>query len=294
MAGGAIHQRQPGGQGAERFDQFHDFSLAGLFGHHQSAAGSGLCFHLAHTNPAPQLLEFTDVFFPATNTTLNFQSLLGYATTNEVARVQVSTNGGGAWADLYAQTGTGGSGDAAFAAHALSLSNCAGQITRVRFDYDYGGGSYYSQTSPDFGWCLQNILMTNASQLVNFATNATVSTNLNLVPAQTGNWVLAARPVLFNQFGLDWSPARQLLAVTNPALTLVLLGSPAVTVGQAQIPFTIPQGAAASFNLLQASQITGPWTTNAGALLSTLVAGSSFQFTTPNAGATVFYRVLAR
>jgi hypothetical protein len=257
-------------------------------------AGSGFCFHLTHTNPAPQLLQFTEILFPATNTTLSFQSLLGYATTNEVARVQISTNGGGAWADLYAQTGTGGSGDAVFAARTLSLSNCAGQITWVRFDYDYAGGSFYSQTSPNFGWCLQNILITNASQLVNIATNATVSTNLNFVPAQTGNWVLEARPVIFNQFGLDWSPPRQLLVVTNPALTLVLLGPPAITAGQTQIPFTVTQGAASSFNLLQASQITGPWTTNAGALLTTMVAGSSFQFTTPNAGTTAFYRVLAR
>jgi hypothetical protein len=54
------------------------------------------------------------------------------------------------------------------------------------------------------------------------------------------------------------------------------------------------QGAASSFNLLQAGQITGPWTTNAGAVLSTLVAGSSFQFAVPNAATTAFYRVLAR
>jgi hypothetical protein len=256
--------------------------------------GSGKCFHLTHTNPAPQLLQFTEMLFPATNTSLSFQSLLGYATTNEVARVQISTNNGGAWVDIYAQPGTGGSGEAAFAARTLSISNCAGQITRVRFDYDYAGGSYYSQTSANVGWCVENILITNASQLVNFTTNATVSTNLNFVPAETGNWVLEARAVIFNQFGLDWSPARQLMVVTNTALTLVLLGSPAITAGQAQIPFTVTQGAASSFNLLQAGQITGPWTTNTGAVLSTLVAGSSFQFTTPNAATTAFYRVLAR
>ena len=68
-------------------------------------SGSGKCFHLTHTNPAPQLLEFTEVLFPAANTSLSFQSLLGYATTNEVARVQYSTNGGQAWEDLFAQAG---------------------------------------------------------------------------------------------------------------------------------------------------------------------------------------------
>jgi hypothetical protein len=181
--------------------------------------GPGQCFHLTHTNPVPQLLQFAEILFPATNTSLKFQGLLGYATTNEVARVQVSTNGGGAWMDIYTQTGTGGSGQAAFVAHSLSLSNCAGQITHVRFNYDYAGGAYYSQISPDVGWCIEDIVMTNASQLVNFATNATVSTNFNFASDQTGNWVLEASGVIFNQFGLDWSPAIQLAVVNPPYIT---------------------------------------------------------------------------
>jgi len=255
--------------------------------------GSGKCFHLTHTNPVPQLLQFTEKLFPATNTSLNFQSLLGYATTNEVARVQISTNGGGAWVDIFAQPGTNGPGQAVFAAHTLSLSNYAGQITLVRFDYDYIGGSCYNQSYNYVGWCLENILITNTSQLVNFTTNTTVSTNFNFVPAQTNNWVLEVTPVIFNQFRLDSSPAMPLAVVTNTAPTLVLLGSPASAPGQAQIPFAVTQGAASSFKLLQAGQITGPWTTNASAVLGTLVAGSSFQFTAPTDAATTFYRVLA-
>ena len=255
--------------------------------------GSGKCFHLTHTNPVPQLLQFTEVLFPATNTSLSFQSFLGYATGDEVARVQISTNGGSAWEDLYAQPGTNGA-PAAFTAHTLSLSNCAGIITLVRFDYDFASGSYFTGISANTGWCLENILITNASQLVNFATNATVSTNFNFVPNRTNNWVLEAIPVIFNQFGLDASPPLSLTVVTNTAPTLVLLGFPAITAGQTQIPFALTQGAASSFKLLQASQITGPWTTNASAVLSTLVAGSSFQFTAPTAAAAAFYRVLAQ
>ena len=255
--------------------------------------GSGGCFHLTHTNPVPQLLQFKEILFPATNTTLSFQSLLGYSTTSEAARVQISTNDGVSWEDLFAQAGTNGPGPTAFAAHTLSLSNCAGQITLLRFDYDFLGGSYYSDTHNYVGRCLENILITNASQLLNFATNATVSTNFNFVPAKTNNWILEATPVIFNQFALDPSPALPLTVVTNAAPILVQLGSPALTAGQAQIPFVLAQGAASTFKLLQAGQITGPWTTNASAALSTLVAGSSFQFTAPAAGAAAFYRVLA-
>ena len=256
--------------------------------------GSGKCFHLDHTNPVPQLLQLKEILFPTATSKLSFRSYLGYATTNEVARVQISTNGGSAWVDIYSQPGTGTNGPSAFSAFALSLSNCAGQITSVRFDYDYTGGAWDGQIFVYAGWCLEDIVISDASQLIDVATNPTVSTNFDFVPAQTGNWILEARGVIFNQFGLDWSSAMQLAVVTNTAPNLVLLGSPAFTAEQTQIPFTILQGAASSFDLLQARQITGPWTTNTSAVLRNLVAGSSFEFIAPPAGATYFYRVRAR
>ncbi len=238
--------------------------------------GSGKCFHLTHTNPVPQLLQFNEVLFPTNNTSLSFNSFLGFATTNEVARVQISTNGGAAWEDLYSQMGTGFSSNKAFAAHTLSLSNYAGRIASMRFNYDYVGSNYFAESSNNFGWCLQDIQIKNASQLVGFSTNNTASTDFDFVPTLTGTWVVEARGMIFNQFGLDWSPARQLTGVTNKARPLVLLGSPGISANQAQIPFTVIQGAP-SFTLLQASQINGPWTTNVGAELSTLVVpyGSS-------------------
>jgi len=256
--------------------------------------GTGKCFHLDHTNPVPQLLQFKEILFPTVNTKLSFQSILGYASTTEVARVQVSTNGGGAWVDIFAQPGTGSNGIFMFSSHTLSLANCAGQITSVRFNYDLIGSNYYGEVTTLVGWSIENIALTDASQLVDFATNATVSTNLNFVPAHPGIWVLETRGVIFNQFGLDWSPAIQLMAVTNSAPKLVLLSPPALDSTQAHIPFTVLQGAASSFDLLQASDLTGPWTTNASAILSNVVAGSSFQFTDPHPGVNSYYRVLAR
>jgi hypothetical protein len=256
--------------------------------------GSGSCFHLTHTNPVPQLLEFKETLFPATNTSLSFQGLLGYATTNEVARVQVSTNGGGAWLNLYTQTGTGGSGETAFATHNLSLSNYAGCVTSVRFDYDYGEGAYYPQVTPNVGWSLEHIVVTNASQLVSIATNNTASTNYNFMPTQTGSWVLETRGVLFSQFGVDWSPSREVTAITNTAPVSILLGSMGIAANQAQIPFTVTGGPVSTFQLLQSGQITGVWQTNSSAVLTTLVPGSSYQFTAAVGGATMFYRVLGR
>jgi hypothetical protein len=69
--------------------------------------GSGTCFNLEHydTNTSPQLLELEGILLPATNTVLNFESELGFATTDEVARVQVSADGGVNWTDLFTQPG---------------------------------------------------------------------------------------------------------------------------------------------------------------------------------------------
>lgn len=255
--------------------------------------GSGKCFHLTHTNAVPQLLQFTEILVPSAKTTLSFQSLLGYATSNEVARVQISTNSG-LWVDIYTQAGTDNSGQAAFAAHTLSLSNCAGQVTLLRFNYDYTGGSYYSAVSPTMGWCLEDIVLTNATQLIDLATNAALAPDFNFVPNTAGNWVLAARPVIFNQFGLEWSPIMEITAVTNRAPTLIFLGSLTVSGSQAQVPFFLTQGAASSFDLLQASALSGPWSTNGGTVLTTLAPGNSFQFTTPITGDNTFFKVQAR
>jgi hypothetical protein len=72
------------------------------------------------------------------------------------------------------------------------------------------------------------------------------------------------------------------------------LSPPALDSAQAHIPFTILQGTASSFELLQASEITGPWITNTSAILSNVVTGSLFQFTDPHPGANSYYRVLAQ
>jgi hypothetical protein len=256
--------------------------------------GSGKCFHLTHTNPVPQLLQFKEVLLPAANTSLSFKSLLGYSTTNEVARAQYSTNAGQTWVDFFTQAGTNGPGQTSFATHTFSLADCAGHLTTLRFEYDYLGGMLYAETAPNVGWCLEHIVIANATKLINFTTNATDSTDFNFVPPKVGAWILQARGIIFGKFGLDWSEPLQLSVVTNSAPAVVLLGSPSFDAEQAQIPFSLPQGAASSFSLLQASQVSGPWTTNAGATLNTLIPGTSFEFTAPFPGATTFYRVMAR
>lgn len=252
--------------------------------------GVGKCFHLTHDQPVPQLLELNELLYPSNSTLLSFKSLLGYATSDEVARVQVSSDGGSTWMDIYTQAGTNGSGETAFTQHNLSLTNNAGTRTLVRFDYDFSSGNYYSDISPYVGWCLENIMVTNCQQLVSQVTNSTSSTNFVFTPPQTGNYLLLARGVIFDDFPIDFGLGKPVTAVVGP--TLITLKSLALSGSQVTLKFALASGSARSFHLLQANQPGGVWTTNASAVLTTNIPGSAFQFATTTTNAARYYRVV--
>lgn len=249
--------------------------------------GSGNCFHLTHANGVPQIFQLNEILFPSNTTAVSFKSLLGYATTDEIARVQISADGGSTWQNNYTQAGTGGT-ESVFTPRTFSLSAYAGKNILLRFDYDIAsGGNYYVGAAPNEGWCLENIVVTNTSQLVNLATNATASTNFTFTPTQTGSYALFASAVIFNQFPVGWGPVDQITAVSIPVITL---NTPVVSGSQVQLNFTV-SGSASTFKLLQENQLNGSWITNSVATFTTNVPGSSYRFTTTNGTATKFYRI---
>ncbi len=249
--------------------------------------GSGNCFHLAHSPAVPQLLQLNEVLFPTNTTALYFKSYLGFATASQIARVQVSTDGGSSWQDIYAQPGNSSS-ESVFTQRILSLASYAGKNTLVRFNYDFSTGSYYPQTTPTVGWCLENVVVTNSLQLINQVTNATAATNFVFSPAQATSYLLQARGVIFTEFPTDIGTAKQVSAIAGA--TQITLNSLTVTGSQVKINFSL-SGTAPSFHLLQQNQIGTPWTTNGTAVLTTNIPGSSFQFTTTNGPVMRFYRV---
>lgn len=251
-------------------------------------SGTGKCFHLAHVNPVPQLLQLNELLLPTNSTTLSFKSLLGYASSSEVARVQVSTDGGATWQDIYTQPGDNGAGESSFTAHTLPLSGYAGKDTLLRFNFDFSTGNYYLGSSPNVGWCLEGVTVTGAQQLLDQITNATTSTNFLFTPVQTGNNVLEVRGVIFNDFPIDFGTARPVSAIVGSPV--IILNGLAISRGQVTINFALASGSASSFHLLQANQI-GAWSTNSSAILTTNGSGKSLQFVTTNGPSLQFYRV---
>ena len=261
-----------------------------------SVASGSEAYHLAMPQGEDQILTLNHVLFPATNTILLFASELGLAASGQIAKVQASTDGGNVWTDLYSQAGDSTWGETAFTNRTISLAGFAGQSTVIRFDYSYLAGSgYYYQTEsgyPGFyvGWYLDNIVITNAAELVNPFTNSVATTNFTFTASQAGNYTLQARAFIFTDFPLGWGPIKLVNAVPAPVIALVL-SQPVLTAGQVRLDFTLQSGSASSFHLLRSSQPNGPWTTNSGATLTTNIPGSSYRFTTTTNGQTQFYRI---
>jgi hypothetical protein len=209
--------------------------------------------------------------------------------------VQVSTDGGANWQNLFAEAGCfDGKGspsqcETTFTAHSYSLSNYVGQLTLVRFNYAFTGGSYFTGNDPVVGWCLENIVVTNVQQVVGMVTNSTASTNFTFTPTQAGNYALAAAPVLFTQFPLGWGPFKLVNAIANPN-PVIVLGEPVLTNKQVLLNFSV-SGMASTFHLLQTTQLNTPWTTNTTATFTTSVPGSSYRYVATNDSALRFYRV---
>jgi hypothetical protein len=261
--------------------------------------GSGKsCFHLCHypppNNPQSQFLTLNELLFPAANTTVSFKSILTYASPDETARVQVSMDGGTTWQDIFVQPGLPDNQqpvESAFSQRTLSLSNYVGQAILLRFNYAYTGGEYWPYSDPGTGWDLENIVVTNAQQLINPAANSTASTNFIFTPAQTGNYLLEAAPVIFSQFPLNYGPVElvSIIAGTNP---VIVMNQPVLADKQVLLNFTVGNLTNATFHLLQATQLNNvSWTTNATAVFTTNVLNNSYLFTATNNSTLRFYRV---
>ncbi len=122
-----------------------------------SVSGQGdYAFHLA--------TRFGHWFKPTTSVTVTpgcklfFQSRLGWATSDQTATVQISTDAGATWSStVWTQAGTNNSGESGFTLKEIDLSTFDGQSIQVRFLYDFSGGSFYPQTDSGVGWYVDNI-----------------------------------------------------------------------------------------------------------------------------------------
>jgi hypothetical protein len=179
-----------------------------------------------------------------------------------------------------------------YVTRSFPLGAFAGRNIKLRFNYTYTPGLFYIYVQPGVpvGWYFDDITIANAEVWTIVASNTTVMTSFTFNPPQATNYNLTVRGIMFDEFPLDWGPATAVTATTNVPVTIVM-NQPTITGGQVQLTFALASGFSPTFKLLQADQVSGPWTTNASATLTTNVPGSSYRFTTPVGPASRFYRV---
>ena len=126
-------------------------------------------FQLAHYNFDD--LDDNFVLFPrfsiTSDTKLYFQSRLRYATIAQRGKVEVSTDNGENWSEVYNITGANADTEVAFSLKTIDLSTYAGQNICIRFTYTHTSGSIYAlegQTASVIGWFIDNIQIGSSFQ----------------------------------------------------------------------------------------------------------------------------------
>lgn len=226
--------------------------------------GGAASFHLTTAAFEDQFLRFDRDFLVGTDAKLQFASRLGVASTNQLARVQVSADSGTSWQTLYEQKGTMTSGERTFQTRELSLAGFAGRVLRLRLAYVFTGGVAYTQTSTGVGWYVDDINLLNCESVTPASVSpVTVGTKSTWTPDAEGEFALQARPLVFGGFPASWGPAHPVTVTPPVAAPPRILGVAQSAAGVFEI--SLEPGGSGTLILEGAVDPAGPWTERARA-----------------------------
>jgi hypothetical protein len=206
-----------GVDGAEAAGTVTAFVPAGYNFHDPIVRATGTySYHLAHPSYKPARFVLPATLVPSGSSALHFKSLLGYATSDQVAKVQISTDGGATWKSIWAQGGNGGAGEATFQQRSIPLAPYEGQAIQVQFLYDFSAGSAYPQTSDGIGWYVDDISFSGTQQL-GASTTGTINVSREYIftPPAVGSYGLQVRPQVYGNYLLAWSRITTLAATLD-------------------------------------------------------------------------------
>ena len=192
------------------------------------ATGSA-SFRLTHTGESPPQVQFfglADRFVVQSGATLALKKRLAWATSDQIAHIQISRDDGATWRDLHTQTGTDGAGESAFQQLVFPLGDYVGQVVAIRFAYEVamdGEYTWYSYTPQleaagyDIGYYLDDIALTGVTRVTSeTATIAGPTPVFDFEPPALGNYGLQARAILWEGYpGLDWGRVTPVTVVTS-------------------------------------------------------------------------------
>lgn len=263
------------------------------------AASGSRSFQLIHTNGLEQVLRLRPVLRPGTAGEVRFKSFLGYTTTNQIASVEVSTNGTD-WVPVFQERGRGISvtPSGGWVSRSASLAPWAGQQISLRWRFfvePVAGAQFYTQTQASFGWFLDD-LQCIASEV------GTEPSTRSLAPGEPfvfrgtagGRYELRSRP-RFGGIGLAFSaPLVVEFSPTAPSSGAVVIeGVRRGTAGGLSIDFALVSGVAREWVLEARTTLSGGWAPMAvGAPVDRGAGRLTWEIPAPESDR--FYRVGAR
>jgi uncharacterized protein YkwD len=187
-----------------------------------AAATGASSFHLAHTQPVDQTLQLLGAFVGSPSASVSFQSRLGLASANQIARVEVSRDDGKSWVSVFEQAGqqsgvTSSFGEAGFSNKQVSLAQYADKTIQLRFRYERPAGSYYPQASSGIGWYIDDVRLDGVDAVVAAGAATAIATNsFGFSTGQTGTVLLEVQAGMYGRYS-DWNLSKRIV-VSEPLL----------------------------------------------------------------------------
>ena len=242
--------------------------------------------HLAFPDFNDQNAALLREILPTATSSLQFYERCNFATTTSTLSVEVSTDSGGTWTSLWSRPGAGGNSglwDVSWLPHSLDLSAYAGQVVRVRFIARYNNSSLYIGTDVNYGFFVDDVTVTNTTQLVSPSTTTlaggATSASFNATSAgaslQNGaTYYLRMRPNVGNRW-FGFGPLKAVTVSSSGYATWIAANYPSVTGRPSadQDGDSIPNGVEYAFGLnptqpTALSQLPQPVMTNGNFVLS--------------------------
>jgi hypothetical protein len=167
-------------------------------------------FQLAYPSGvfSDQAFTITRDLIPGATSQLQYYDRARWSAKTTTLQTQVSTDGGSTWTSVASRTGVSVTGystewDANWIARNVSLAAYAGQVIHLRFIMKRNAGSVYPGVSADYGFFIDDVTVTNATQLAgstitNLAGNATSftldSTSAGAALVEGRSYILRIRP----------------------------------------------------------------------------------------------------
>ncbi len=220
-------------------------------------------FHLVTpaAGAVSQYITLSPNYMVGSASSLNFQSELGYATTDQHAQVQVSPDAGATWQTVYDQSGNPDAPETDWSGRTVNLSSYTGKSLRIRFAFEFIRGNYFDSTSldPVVGWLIDDIQFNGLQEITNEQIGTVVNNAFNFHPAVLGDFSLQVRARTGHNF-LDWGPALPIRSGTPSGAPQLHIRLSMVTGGQLQFMVDLAGGAAPTGVTLEAGDtLNGSW-----------------------------------